>query len=106
MLQVYYYAYRPEPPTDQKITENNGGSSSDSDSSSADEATKALRSEEARRLKTTDHLSKAYKYGADLVPINKEEEEEFYQFPAGTAGLQIKGFVKSSAVSPILTAPH
>lgn len=41
---------------------------------------------------------KAYKYGSDLIPITKEEEQEFYTFPAGEAGLQIRGFVKASDV--------
>lgn len=55
-------------------------------------------SEASRKLETDEYLSKAYKYGADLVPINPEEEKEFYQFPAGAPGMLIRGFIDEKEV--------
>lgn len=49
-------------------------------------------------MENTDNLSRAYKYGADLIPISKDEEADFCQFPAGEPGLQVRGFTQASDV--------
>lgn len=71
----------------------------DNDDDSEDEVEKAKRSEEARRLETDENLSRAYKYGSDLIPISKEEEQDFYLFPAGEPALMVRGFIKLANVS-------
>lgn len=71
----------------------------DADEDEDEEAESGQNSEAKRKLETDQNVSRAYKYGADLLPISKEEEEEFLQFPAGEPGLQVRGFVKASEVS-------
>ena len=56
-------------------------------------------SEASRRLETDENLSRAYKYGADLLPISKEDEQEFYRLPAGEPGMLVRGFTEAAMVS-------
>lgn len=70
----------------------------DGNESEEDEVEKAKRLEESRRLATDENLSRAYKYGSDLIPISKDEEQDFYTFPAGEPGLMVRGFIKTSQV--------
>lgn len=71
----------------------------DDDSEPEDEDEKMKRAEASRRLENDEYLSRAYKYGSDLIPISREEEVDFYTFPAGDAGLFVRGFVKAADVS-------
>jgi hypothetical protein len=77
------------------------GDNNEEDEDSEDEIEKAKRSEEARKLSTDENLSRAYKYGSDLIPISKEEETDFYAFPAGEPALMVRGFIKTTQVRRI-----
>lgn len=98
MLQQWYYV--PDYSKDIKKPKANGGDdvAENEDSDEEDEIEKAKRLEESRRLETDENLSRAYKYGSDLIPISKEEETDFYTFPAGEPGLMVRGFIKTNQV--------
>ncbi|POW01450.1 hypothetical protein PSTT_12536, partial [Puccinia striiformis] len=59
---------------------------------SSDEEEAPLENREADR----DNLARAYKYGASLVVIDKEDESKIRQ--SFTPGLQIRGFVKLDSI--------
>lgn len=98
--QQWYYV--PDYTKDKKPKLNDQGElekeNEDGNESEEDEVEKAKRSEESRRLATDENLSRAYKYGSDLIPISKDEEQDFYTFPAGEPGLMVRGFIKTSQV--------
>lgn len=98
--QQWYYVpdYSKDKPK-PKINDDGELEDEDGNESEEDEVEKAKRLEESRRLTTDENLSRAYKYGSDLIPISKEEEQDFYTFPAGADGLMVRGFIKTADVS-------
>lgn len=106
--QQWYYTpdyskdYSKKPKTDENGELIQDEQEEDENDDEEDEIEKQKRLEESRRLKTDENLSRAYKYGSDLIPISKEEESDFYTFPAGEDGLFVRGFIKKEQVSCLI----
>lgn len=72
----------------------NGAENSDEDDSDEEDAAdKAKRDEASRRLETTENLSKAYRYGTDLIPLDEPP-----MLTVGEAGLSVRGFMPAAEV--------
>lgn len=95
---MYYYQAKYDREEGRKANRAEGEAGSDDEEDDEDnERERAQKAEAKRRLEDTDNLSRAYKYGSDLLPVSKEEEEGM-AFPGGAAGIQVRGFTKAQEV--------
>ena len=95
----YYVPNYSKDDAQPKPDKGKGKAREESDDDNEDSEDEKYRNSEAsRRLETDENLSRAYKYGADLLPISKEDEQDFYRFPAGESGMLIRGFRPAAKV--------